>query len=551
MARLRKFLRSDRGHVAVMTALMTPVAITLAAFAVDTGSLYVEKREAQMLADLAAISAASRIEDPHGAAVAVMAANGVSALGEGDLVVVPGRYAADAGIAPQARFQASERPFNAVQVSYRTVGERYFAGAIIPPPVITVSAVAGMSAEAGYSIGSRLLELEDGLANTLLSGLTGGSISLSAMDYEALLDAEVRLPSFLDALAVETASVTAGNYSDTLDAQVRFTQVAKALSKADGIGGTAKSALGKLAMQANVANAARLRLSSLIGVGAEDGGPVDAAIGRVAAEVGVMELLMTSAIVAGKGKQIALGSALSAPGLLSVSADLAIGEPPQHGIWFMIGAGGEVVRTAQARLAVVAEIGGLLGVNIRIPLYLELAYGEAKLANVSCPAGPDDVRVAIEARPGVANVYLAEVDPSKIVDFANPAPRSPASLLKVPLLVTVTGQAQLEVANTAYKTLTFTADDIAGGKVRQVSTQEPLASLARSLLSSLKLHLNIPGLGIGVPGNLLDEVGRRLGLAAPALDDVLARLLKTLGVSIGQADIRVHGASCGRAVLVQ
>lgn len=37
----------------------------------------------------------------------------------------------------------------------------------------------------------------------------------------------------------------------------------------------------------------------------------------------------------------------------------------------------------------------------------------------------------------------------------------------------------------------------------------------------------------------------------PALDAGLNELPKLLGLSLGQADVRVHGATCGRAVLVR
>lgn len=92
-------------------------------------------------------------------------------------------------------------------------------------------------------------------------------------------------------------------------------------------------------------------------------------------------------------------------------------------------------------------------------------------------------------------------------------------------LVSVTGQAHAEVANMNYKTLTFSWTDIRSGRIRQVSTNQIVGSLARSLFSSLSLDVNVIGLGIGLPGTLT-------GL-------------------LGQADMRVHGARCGRGVLVQ
>src|SRR5690606_8788074 len=59
--RATRVLRDTSGQFALMTAIIAPVAITLAAFAVDAGSLYVEKRQAQALVDLAAITAAANL----------------------------------------------------------------------------------------------------------------------------------------------------------------------------------------------------------------------------------------------------------------------------------------------------------------------------------------------------------------------------------------------------------------------------------------------------------------------------------------------------------
>ena len=208
-----------------------------------------------------------------------------------------------------------------------------------------------------------------------------------------------------------------------------------------------------------------------------------------------------SAILAGQGRQVKLDLGAALPGVLAVSVDLAIGEPPQKSPWFAIGSAGEVVRTAQTRLRVVVDIAnsavlsGLLGARIRIPLYLELAYAEARLDSISCPTGRrESLKVAIDARPGIANLYLAEVDASKIVNFANPAPRAPARLVQL-AAVSVTGEAQAEIGAINYKRLNFNIGDIDGRKVRKVSTGTIATSLAESLFSSLSLEVSV-GLGL-------------------------------------------------------
>lgn len=551
--RATRVLRDTSGQFALMTAIIAPVAITLAAFAVDAGSLYVEKRQAQALVDLAAITAAANLGKAEQAAMVTFADNGATDAASGNNVtVVTGHYNA-VGAVPKDRFTAGAGPVNAARVVYRTTGSRYFAGAIIPPPEIVVSATAGTEAEAAFSVGSRLAALDGGIVNALLGGLTGSSISLSVMDYNALLGADVSLLSFLDQLAIDL-DLEAGSYQQALDTSVTVGQIAKALSKTPGMSGNARAAAGKLAFQASGGRAPTLQLSRLIDLGQSHGNLLAANIEQIGADVGVLEILALSAVVAGKGKQVALNLGANVPGLLAVTVDLAIGEPPQQSPWLRIGSNGDVVRTAQTRLSLVAEIGGLgglLGAKIRIPLYLELAFAEARLKSVTCPSGsPANVKVAVEARPGIANLYLAEVNPGKIVDFANPAPRAPARLVQMPL-VNVTAQAHAEIAEMDYKTLAFSASDIASGKIKQVSTQAIVGSLTKSLFSSLQLDVNVIGLGIGLPSNLTGLLGQTVGAAAPALDAVLVNLLSTLGLALGQADVRVHGANCGRAVLVQ
>lgn len=569
--RIRAFCASTSGHFAMMTALTAPVAIVLAAFAVDAGSLYLEKRQAQALADLAAIAAAARLGRADEAALATMTDNGITGItlgslspdddrpadepsvsgGGNHLRVERGRYLASGDVDPSQRFVAGARPYNAARVGYTTFGTRYFAATIIPPPRIDVWATASSPAEATFSVGSRLLELDGGLLNTLLGGLLGSQVSLSVMDYDALLSADVSLLSFLDALALEIG-VEAGSYTQVLDAEVRAGQIARALSRSDGPGGTAKAAAGRLASQLP-ASGETLRLSQLIGID-DEGQLLAAAVEQVGLDVGVMELITASAVAAGRGRQVALDLGATAPGLLGASVSLAIGEPPQHSPWLRVGAGGEIVRTAQTRLALVVEVGGpggLLGARIRLPLYLELAYAEARLKSVDCPTGrPESIRVGVEARPGIANLYLAEVDRSKLAGFDNPMARAPAKLVQMPL-VSVTGQAHAEIANMNDRTLTFSWTDIRTGRIRQVSTNQIAGSLVQSLFSGLSLDVNVVGLGIGLPGNLTGLLGQTIGAAAPAVDGLLNSLLATLGLALGQADVRVHGARCGRAVLVQ
>lgn len=237
-----------------------------------------------------------------------------------------------------------------------------------------------------------------------------------------------------------------------------------------------------------------------------------------------------------------------------MTLDLAIGEPPQHAPWFSIGETGTVVRTAQTRLLLQVSLGppgGLLPTAIKLPIYLELAFAEAKLKQLACPTGrPESLRVTVSARPGVADLRIAEIAKNGLADFSSRPRWSAAKLVEAPL-VSVTGQAHAEVANVLPTDLVFTARDIAGAEAKTVSTRDFTQSLVASLLGELELDIKVAGLGIGLPATVKTTLVTALKAATPAIDKLLDSLLTTLGVHVGEADVRVYGATCKRSVLVQ
>ncbi|MGT2468025.1 pilus assembly protein TadG-related protein [Mesorhizobium atlanticum] len=147
MAATRRLVADRSANFAVMTALCTPVALALTAFAIDEGSLYNERRAAQSIVDLAAITAASNITNAQQAVLTTLADNGITSVAvqqQGTNVaptaskavvqIVPGRYTGVSTIAAGSRFEAGKLPYNAVQVSLKKQGTLYFAGSIMAPP---------------------------------------------------------------------------------------------------------------------------------------------------------------------------------------------------------------------------------------------------------------------------------------------------------------------------------------------------------------------------------------------------------------------------------
>lgn len=557
----RNLLASTTANMATLCALVVPVVLAVVALAVDEGSLYLERREAQSVTDLAAISAAQNIADARSVAHSTFGDNGIAAVFEAEarnaesprIRVETGRYKPDPGLSVAKRFAADAASPNAVRVTLRKRGAIYFAQAFSHRPEIATTAIAARRPMAAFSIGSRLLRLDGGLLNSILGGLTGSQISLSIMDYEALVSTDIDLLSFFSALATQL-DLEAATYDELLDAKVNVSQLAAALAKIEGLGANTVSALNILANRTNRPGATAFSLSSLIGLKAAGAMPVGTSLGGLDAKLNVLQILAAAAAIANGGNQIHADLGAGIQGLIGASLDLAIGEPPQGSAWFAVGDGGEIVRTAQTRLRLVLQVGGpggALGASIRVPLYLDLAYAEARLASVSCPTGrPESIEVKVDARPGIADLRLADMDASRLDDFRNPIPLRPAALVTLPL-VKISGSAHAEIGNQSFKPLDFDHRDIEAGTVKTTHTTNLTQSLFGSLLGDLNLDVEVAGLDLGLSRLLGNTLGGVLQGAAPGIDKLLLDLLSTLGLGLGEADVTVTGATCGHAVLVQ
>ncbi|MBZ9795717.1 TadG family pilus assembly protein [Mesorhizobium sp. ES1-4] len=577
IGRLAWSMMGDRNaNFAVMTALSAPVALALAAVAIDEASIYTERREAQAMVDLAAITAASNINNVNTAVITTLTDNGMpgvvvqaagqtmpAAVGKTVVTVTRGRYASSTASVSQ-RFQAGVTPYNAVRVTLAKIPKRYFASSLIPTPVIGTQATASMTPLATFSVGSRLLSVNGGILNALLSGLLGGNISLSVMDYNGLISADVSVLSFVSALATQL-NITAGTYSDVLASKATVGQIATAMANVPGLGNTAKVALQTIASRST--STVKVPLSTLVDLGSIGSLGLGQQSSGLGVDASAMGMLTAAAVLANGTNQAAVDLGATIPGLLSTKLSIAIGEPMQSSPWLAVDGIGTVVRTAQTRIKLTASVGigspGLSGgaslVAVNLPLNVEVAYAEAKLTDITCPTGPSSISVSITAHPGIAQLNLANSNnPSGFSDFSQPqtftnAEIADVKLLSIPL-VQVMGSAAMAITNNSPQTLTFNATDIANKTVKTVSTRNISQSLTTSLVDDLSLSANLLGLGINATTLLRTvkpAVVALLNTVTAPVDDLLYNVLSALGVGVGEADVRVTGATCGRAVLVQ
>ncbi|MBW8908109.1 TadG family pilus assembly protein [Mesorhizobium sp. RCC_202] len=580
MGATRRLLADRSANFAVMTALCTPVALALTAFAVDEGALYNERRAAQSIVDIAAITAANNISNAQQAVLTALSDNGINSVAvqqsgttiaptatKAVVQVTPGRYTGLTTVATGSRFQAGQLPYNAVQVSLKKQGTLYFAASMMSPPTIGTSAIASAQPQAAFSVGSRLASLNGGILNALLGGLLGGNISLSVMDYNSLISADIDVLSFTDALATQL-HLTGVSYNDVLASKATVGQIATAMANVPGLGNTAKVALQTMASSAT--NTVKIPLSTLVDLGSVGNLGIGQKPPGLTVAASALSMLTAAAGLANGTNQVAVNLGATIPGLLSTTVSIAIGEPPQSTPWLAVGELGTVVRTAQTRIKINASVGlgnsnlggGISLLAVNLPLNIEIAYAEAKLTDITCPTGPSSIQVTIAAQPGVVAAHLANSNATGFADFTKPQSFSDAEIADVSLklllinlsLIQINGSSYFNITNMTPTNLTFNATDIANKAIKTVSTKNLTQSLTTSLVNNLSLTVTALGLGIDLTallGTVKPAVVTVLdGVTAP-VDSLVYNLLGALGVRVGEADVRVTGATCGRSVLVQ
>ncbi len=544
---LGRLVAEKRGSIAILSGVFMTVAMGMSALAIDMGLLYLERRHAQGAVDLAAIAAAASMDTAESMAQRTLSANGVERINRLD--VIRGRYMANPAIAPDQRFTPGGAPYNAVRVSLTKPGQTYFSKVLgWPDPTIAVQGMAASAEYATFSIGSRLAALRGGLANRLLEALVGGSVSLSVMDYEALANANIEVVPLLDQLATDL-NLQAGTYQDVLDSTVSVGQVVKAMAATGSDGGAASALLALDSMAGSWTRT--LTLAKVIDIGSLARLSTHSQSAGLAGAVDALTILRASAMVANGSHQVELAIASDIPGVASLRLQLAVGEPPVVSTWISSGPVASTVRTAQLRLKLVAEfapLSGLSGVKLRLPVMVETAWAEAKLGGIECGADQSVDSVRVDARPGIVEAWIGDTTAAGFVDFARPMPVSPAALVMTKL-ISARGTAHAMIGETAPTPLYFSAEDIETQQIKRTSTEQFIAPLVTSLLGDLDLEVNVLGLALLAPSVVTAGITQAIADAATPLDALITGILRELGVSLGEADVKVHSAKCGRATL--
>ena len=551
------FVRDEQGGVAVIAAIASTIMVALAAFAVDLGSIFLQARQLQGMADLAAIGAARDLGNAQAAANATAGANGWNGPLTTDVVL--GVYTPNPSLAPAQRFTATSVSPNAVQVTMHAKANLFFGASIMGRSTVDISrtATAAQAQLASFSIGSRLLAVQGGVANSALTALTGSSVNLSVMDYNSLASAQINLLQLSQALQTKL-NLTGASFSTVLATKMSSGTVLNAVADQLSTNGNdeAASAMRQIATAAGNTTAPLNQVIDLGPYGNQD--HADPATG---AGVQVDALDLTNAVlqVSQGGHQVQLASNTGVPGLANVNAWLAIGQRPSNSPWLTVNDDKSIsIYTVQTRLYVDAQVspGGnsLLSsvAQVNVPVYVEAASAQAKLSSLTCPSASSTATPAmtIQVQPSIGKIAVGQINTANLNTFTTPMTISPANIATV-LGAKVTAQSTVNIGGQDWQSVSFSQSDISSGAVKTVTTNDVASATATSLLSNLQLGVQAGGLNLG-----LNQLGVTQALtpvvsaAGAPLDTVLNTLESISGVKLGQADVWGNGLRCQDAALV-
>jgi len=548
---LASFAADRRGAVAITSAVLLTTLIGFTALGIDVGSVYTDRRKAQSVVDLAALSAVSDLANADKAAGATIGRNKVA---DASYTLQYGVYTANPALAPDKRFVPSDQASaNAARVTLSSSTPLFFARILTGQDKFAVrtTATATQSSFAQFAIGSRLLRVDGGLLNAVLGGLLGTTLSLSVMDYDALLSLKLDAFGIINALATRL-QVAAGTYDQVLSVSAKSSDILGAMvdDAKQRYGALDRGVLALTAIWVRISgSSSKIKVISMIDLGPY----ATMSIGqkpKVSASLAAMDVVSAVASLASGDNQAAVAINAGIPGIASASLKLAIGERPQGTSWVAFGNVGATVHTAQTRILLNVQLAGVAPYAlVNVPIYIEIASGTATISKLSC--GFPDIatsRVTVDVTPGVIDAWIGNVSASQFKNFSSAPNPGPAALVDVPGL-SVTGKAHVSISNMSPTPVTFTYSDIVEYRKRTVGTTSFSASLLGSLLGNTQLGVNVLGLGLGVPLITAGVSGLLVNAAAP-IDQLLSAVLQSLGVGLGQADVWVSNLRCDGAVLV-
>jgi len=516
----------QRGAIGIAGILILLMAVLLTALVVDSGRLWMQQRQLQLVADMASIHASRHlgcnVTLQNVIQMAQLAAvnNGFGGqLSDNPNQVLLGRLDTVAGV----RHFTADGSSEAVYVrATEEVTRSLIAGGLMGGTMTLRAEAVSMSnpSLAAFTAGSFTASLDteqSELLNGLLTAMLGAPVNLDVLSYRGIAETKITLKDML------VVSGQVGTLEELLNNDMQIADVMTLLANAASQNATADiQAIAAMQTIANlVVSNATINLGEMLTVTTPDT--------NAAATIGLnaLSLITTAAMIANGANAVNLPLAVNVPSITSINAQLIIIEPPQIAVGPSAGTGDicTEVRTAQIR----ARVGVLLNIpllaRIDLALNTEVAQGTAGLRTIQ--QSDSETLVEIEATPGIAALTLT--------NNAGTGPARISTLLNIPIADI---GLDLPVQPAASQMLEYPVPHPVENHLPQMqSVSSPLgASLENALGQSNALNitvLSVLNLGLvntvvsTIVSPLLAEIGRVL----------LDPLLDLLGIRVGGLDV--------------
>ncbi|MDK3026531.1 TadG family pilus assembly protein [Cupriavidus taiwanensis] len=573
--------RCARGAVSVMAALLIATVAIAALVSIDVGHVFMRQRQLQNMVDLAAMSAAQqlkRADSPASLNAAVLgtvsnigAKNGYpSGIAMGCATAAGG--GADAmtaclgewdpvNISDPRHFGATtdEKKLNAVRVQATQTVPILF---VIPGgkgrQLYAEAVASGSPPVAAFTLGSGLLDFTTD--SRLLGFLLGNTVTLSALDWQGLVNTTVTLDQLRLKLGV-------GTVDELLNARLGLQGIYALVLGAANKDSLLSAALGSPPTTLGSSGAsAAMTLGQLLNL------DVLAPAASSAAQVGlsVASLLVTAAQVANGSSALGVNTSLipvSIPGL-SLTASARVVQPPVTAVgpvrklgsspdaWQTTANTSQVGVLLEATLSSPPAIAGIANLELKVPLYVEAAKATASLTDLQCAAAPKDRRATFNVSSGLVTACLWDTSRNACAG-STPVTIGSVRLLSG-LLNDLLGALLGGLLGGSPADVTLTATDnpkqrstpgtdvtLAPGAHQEVGGSSPVGGVLKNVLA-----LNITANALGQNINLSSVLAPALTQLGALLDAALLQLLPPLGLQLGTADLWLHSIDCNNAELV-
>lgn len=507
------------GSVMMMLLLLGLVAIL---GLVEIGHLYWAKREAQKVADLAALAGAQRLglcsadnQDNRAARQNAMEQNRFA----GSITIRCGNWGIANPAADHFREAVdSDHPLNAVKVTTRRAALPFF-GQNAGLPTVQAEAVAKLTPpSAVFSVGSQLLRVNGNspLGNVL--SLVGVNVdTATVLAYDGLAQAKVTPAGLLEALGLPVdVDMSVADFNRFLAANKvslgRLLSATTTVLDRNGMAGLRLDALAsRIGTQLDLD-----RLDLQLGSTGQAGGlfaavvAPDGTIGSaLQADINAMDLVTTAIAIASRGRGVTLDSLALAGG---VEVRAGIIEPPS----IAIGGVGARAYNAQVRVAIDIDsdkIPGLgpvlstLGTRLKLPVYADVTNAMGTLTSLQCGQAPRTATIRVDAsvlRSCVGKIAAADVFSRSEVCDTRLQNEQLLTLLGAPL---INDRISID-ALTGSQSLTLAEGETGSTRINPLAVGDTAQRLVDELLKVLSRMLDPRAQGMSQPttaANLADQ----------------------------------------------